>query len=255
MAANKFSEILTAKVVNNKTIALSSKYTYAPFSVIGSSMTVSAQHHSIEDATTQVTVYPQPGQDGVIAICARSGLGDTFYGFLSVTWKDKDGQKYPFVELEEMWSPSERIGHMQEDVITVKIRGKTFFSSPETRVYLKLRETDKTHRMVEKEGTHVNDPNLLCRYLAGTASATEVLHFTTQSYAEESARIRLAQVVEQKAELQTRISRLERARDSFETEATQLRDAAAPFANYFRKIPDLFRSTAMNTLIFLVQRN
>jgi hypothetical protein len=144
---------------------------------------------------------------------------------------------------------------MHEDVITVQIRDKTFFSSPELRVYLRLRETDRTHRMVEKEGTHVNDPNLLCRYLAGTASATEVLHFTTQTYAEESARIRLAEVMERKAELQLQVAELAGERDGFKEKVELLRNAAAPFADFFRKIPDRFRSTSMNTLIFLVPRN
>lgn len=263
MAANKFSEILTAKVVDNKAIALSAKYKYAPFSVIGSSMTVSAQHHSIEDGTAQVTIYPQPDQDGIIAICARrewqNAEPDTFYGFLSVTWKEKDEQKYPFVELEEMWSPSERIGHMHEDVITVQIRGKTFFSSPESRIYLKLRETDRTHRMVKKEGTYVNDPNLLCRYLAGTASAIEILHFTTQTYAEESVRVRLARVLERKTELKHEVETLKKLyaemesdRDAFSRSGRELREAATPFVNLFWKIPSRFRTRSMKTLISLI---
>jgi hypothetical protein len=234
MAANKFSEILTAKVVGNKAIALSAKYTQAPFSVIGSSMTVSAQQHSIEDGTAQVTIYPQPDQDGIIAICAlwdrQNAEPDTFYGFLSVTWKDKDGQKYPFVELEEMWSPSERIGHMQEDVITVQIRGETFYTAPSRA------------QTIGKRAHFVSEANLLCRYLVGTATASEVLHFATQACAEQSARSRLAQALQRNSELGGAVDRLE-------LQAARHRTSAIALADFVRKLPRFMRPQKVNEII------
>src|SRR6185369_10117582 len=81
------------------------------------------------------TVYPEPGKDGIVAVCVSERI---YYGkntetrhfpaFLKVEWHGDKREKLR-IDLEKVWIPAERIGQVKSDCIEVMVRGRRFCST------------------------------------------------------------------------------------------------------------------------------
>lgn len=170
MSVHDFTGTLTTRVIANR--AISVEVPNGNFSIrpLGSTMPMNVDVIKPgETGVTQIVLYPELGEDGLVAFCVRinRGQGAEYVPvFYHVVWKEKEGIKYPFIHVDESWVSTERIGRATASSIEVMVKGKCFSS----------RENADT--------IFVPDGNLLCRYMWGSASALDVLHAAVQKKVE-----------------------------------------------------------------------
>ncbi len=208
MSNTKVSQYLAAKVVGNKVISLTALYTGVHVRFFGSTMPASISPTNDYGTTNQMTLYPEHGKDGIVAIVVviseRDSKGrtnsDFISAFLKVSWKEKEGQKYPFIDLDDPWVSADRIGQVTNDGVEVMLKNDKRFCT-----YDHFRWD---HNKGKNLPGYVQDGNLLCRYLWGTAHAADVLHAAVQKKLEPLATERVEQVTNKNRRLQNENRRL-----------------------------------------------
>ncbi|MFA5070459.1 MAG: hypothetical protein WC528_04220 [Patescibacteria group bacterium] len=167
-------DFLVAQADQEKgTLGLSAKGSSTIF-FIGSSFETSVR---TGDFVRGFTVCAPTGKSGTIALCVISpgNHSSHYYGYiLSV----ENGH----IDLVKPWlALPEKMCHVAETTLTVKIRGKYFCSGT-----LPINENPDT--------LFVPDGNLLCRYLAGEIRASHVIAAAVERKLEMSARDKLAKL-------------------------------------------------------------
>ncbi len=156
-------------VLENKALLLYFDDTSTKIIFLGSTMKVSAENEGEE--SHQLTIYPEVGKEGVIALGISLAGGTHTSSFFKVIWKQKGDVTHPFIIADQPWSSPFRIGRITIDGVIVRLsNGKRSLSFEE----------------ISKTGYRVSG-NLLCRYLFGTAHAADLLHEVVQRKTEASA--------------------------------------------------------------------
>lgn len=177
------SRYLTASVQDGAVI-LSTTHPESTLRVIGSTVKNNSPQGEIWNSVSSVVLYPEPGEEGIIALYltiyqGRDQKQRVSQSNLSIFLKveQRDGQ--PRIDLERPWFPTKRIGSVVRDDVQVEVRGKIFTTSS---LYRDRKPGDPFPQM---------DGDLLCRYLFGSAHACDVINAATAPLLEESARAQL----------------------------------------------------------------
>lgn len=208
----KMKDYVVAETKEEGVIVLSTSYRDRELKIVGSTIPTSVS--PTPDYSHTITLYPEKGKTGIIALSVRitsgrdrkgSPINEYFSAFLLVG-PSKDGT--PIIDLQDQWVPTQRIGglcggsHDEIIEIIVKIGGKVFTSE----VIYDYQYTDG-----KKKPHRVTDTDLLCRYLFGEAEASEVISAATAPKLEENARKQLPKLVAQVNELTGERDRLSAA--------------------------------------------
>ena len=171
------TRFLTARVIDGNAIILETTDQRATFNVLGSSLKTNypKMDSHFSSSTRSLVIYPEQGEKGIIALSLYVHLdgyhkGQPQYSHLPVFLEVSVKLGKPWIDLDQTWQPTERVGMVFDYKISVEIKGRTFVLD---RLGSTLRE--------KKPGIYaLDDGDLLCRYLYGTAKAYEVLHAVVQ---------------------------------------------------------------------------
>ena len=262
----KLSHHLAIRTIDNKAISLSPQDTGTMIRLLGSTFPTSVQADGHSTGHPQVTLYPEKGQNGLVAVAVvishnPKAMAHFISAFLEVTWKNKDGNDYPFVDLDKPWISADRVGQTTSHDIEVMLPGGKRFCTYDHFGW--------KHNEGKNLPTCVPDGDLLCRYLWGTAHASDVLHAAVQHKLEPTAKKRVEELTNEVRRFQAaqsvwirnmeRISRsvvIDRRRAQQNHAAAQAYEEmrrhlakAGPLGTLLKHIPERFRPKMFDGLI------
>jgi hypothetical protein len=193
MATESIRRSIFANVIDNKAVVIGCIRDESHLVLHGSTLQASVASNAPAEKLKTITLYPQQGEEGIIALVIhafshRSG-GKHDHAqyieipvFLKLTWKQEGDTKKPFVDLDNPWYPADRIGQVQREQVEVCIKGKRFATYDHAQWNFNEKKSCPIF---------VQDGDLLCRYLWGTASAADVLDKAVEKKLEPSLRVRV----------------------------------------------------------------
>lgn len=173
----KASDVLVAKSSAEKGTVFVSGILTNTITIVGSTVPISAETGC---SVNGFTIRPEKSQGGFVAVVVKTYRFDKKYGsslsfFLPVGWEDK-----PFVDLEEPWIPSDRLGQIVYSHLEVRVGDQVFTTN----------SYDK-----DKPGyRYIADGNLLCRYLNYQAEVEGLEAATSEVVGEETIRTKVAKL-------------------------------------------------------------
>ena len=232
---------LTPRVIDNKVISLATKFTDANIKLFGSTMVTSIQPVDNYVELNQVTLYPEYGKDGIVALAIiyrqHEGKGHVntshIPAFLKLYWKENEGDKkvlYPFIDLDKPWIPTSRVGHVRDGGIEVRLQNGRRFC---TENYPEWRRREDKNLPV-----YLTDGNLLCRYLWGTAHADDVLQAAVHQKLEPTAK-ELVEEMKEKTDI---------IKDEISVLRNQMKKAE-PFYKLLKRLPACFLPESLRGFI------
>ncbi len=188
------SHCVSIRIIDNKTIFLSCKFESDGIRLFGTTVqtSIAPNQSSSLVGDKNLTIYPEEGKEGVIAICVVRASSNQRWlyspALLRIEWrKNTEGKFFPYIDLEECWVPANRICHVSGEGLEVVLGGKRF----STHNYRK--EGAKGHRL---DPLYVPDGNVICKYLFGTLHSSDVLHAAVQHTLEPTMRERVIELTE-----------------------------------------------------------
>lgn len=256
MASDSICKAIYANVIDNKAIAIAGIDEHTTLRLLGATMTTNVNLTREYQSERIIILYPNKGEEGVIAIVINAFDGWTggkhnhprgkrISVFLKVSWTGEGDDIKPYVELDTPWFTADRIGAITTDsyaeAIEVAFKGRRFSSLNLSRSH---RERD-----TERGTSYGLAGNLLCRYLWGTASVADVLHVAVQTKVEPLATKRMEQMTNEVRVLSSKVRHLIQEVETLEDYSLGTIVSMQDLRNLLQRIPRWLRPKSANEFI------